>query len=104
MEPALVLDDQETDPAGVVGEEGVTLEDLGEDLGEMGSSGLLVHLLETGSLPGAGTTFDDERTLLLVELVGVGCKQAVVVLAEGERQSVKELRRSQPDVAVAPFL
>lgn len=61
---------------------------------------LLIGAVEAMRLPDVFRGFDDEGRRLLVELVDVGLKPAVLGLLEEKGESVVELVRAEPDVAV----
>ena len=58
------------------------------------------RIIEAGALPDLFAAFDYESAGGIAELIRVGNKQAGLVLAERQRQPVKELIRPKPDVLV----
>src|SRR5262249_5206829 len=61
---------------------------------------LLALLAEPCLLPALRIAFDDKGAAILAELVGVADVKAVLVLAEGEGQTMEEPRGAVPDVMV----
>src|SRR5215831_4026438 len=57
--------------------------------------------LEAGITEGLLVALHDHRGMLRIELVGVDLEDAVLVLADGEREGFEALRRSQPHVTAA---
>ena len=110
VHPVLVADRGETDPAGVVGQHFVAVEDVGEQLADRGDR-LLVGLprcegsgvvgVEAGPLPHLIGHLHDEGAAVLVERVAVHLHDPVRGLADVEGEGLEHLVGAEPHVAAA---
>ena len=80
-----------------------TIEVLGKHPFEEPAGLAASHGLEPRLAPRRLRAFDDEGAGLTVELVGVGGEEPERVRHERQRQAMKELRRAEPDVLIAPL-
>ena len=96
--PARALHGLEADPARAVREQRRPTQLRREELLAVGDALLGARRVEAGSLPGLLVGLDDDRARLRLELIGVDLEDAVVVVAEAERERLEARGRAEPDV------
>src|ERR1051326_6476927 len=100
MMPVFVPDVDEVDPLRVVRQKRMTSEVIAENIFQIEPRLRVRHLLKLCARPSRSVALHYEGACRLVEFIGVCGEDASVCLVEGERQSVKELTRSVPDIFV----
>ena len=113
VDPVLVADRGEADPARVVGDHAVTVEHVGEQLADQGDR-LLVRLTNTprpvsevgepGTPPHPTRHLDDKGRPGGVVRVAVDLHHAVRRLRDVEREGVEDLVGAEPDVLAVAYV
>ncbi len=99
--PRLVRDLREVEPERPVREELAPAQLVCEQLLAEREALLLVHLVQARALPDLLRALDDERRHPLVVWIRVCVEEAVLGLAEGERERVEDVVGAEPDVLAA---
>ena len=99
--PGLVRHLREVEPDRAIREELSASKLVGEELLAEREALVLVHLVESGATPDPLRALDDEGRHPLVVRVRVGVEEAVLGLAEGERERVEDVVGAEPDVLAA---
>ena len=99
--PGLVRDLREVEPERAVREELAPTQLVGEQLLAEGEALLLVHLVQSGAAPDRLRALDDEGRHPLVVRVRVCVEEAVLGLAERERERVEHVVSPEPHVLAA---
>src|SRR5436305_4584433 len=99
----LVPDVDEVDPFGVIREKRIVVQIIAENIFKKRAGFSVRHFLETCARPSLRVAFDDESARCLVKFIRVRGEDARIGFAEGERQAVKELMRSVPDIFIRAY-
>ncbi len=100
--PGAVGEGAEGLPGGAgAGDQGVAVEDVGEELLQQGEALALAGPVQAEAGAGLRGALDDTGAVVAAVGVAVGPDPAVLGLGEGEGEGVEDLRGAEPDVRVA---